>query len=68
MIKLFSAKRFISTNIENVSFTHNRKKTFEKENEEERPIVQTLFIAGCFYNTAKRLKNFQVQIFKYLNI
>ena len=35
-----------------------RKKTLEKENEEERPLFQTLVIVGCLYITAKWLKYF----------
>ena len=35
--------------------TIRRKKTLEKENEEERPIVQTLSLSlNAFKNTAKR--------------
>ena len=35
----------------------------EKEKEEDRPIFQTLFIAGCFYKIAK-LKYLKFQIFE----
>ena len=37
---------------EDTIITINRKKTIKKENEEERPIFQTLFIAGCLKKTA----------------
>ena len=49
---LFAAYSYTSYGEDTVN-TINRKKTIEKENEEERPIFKTLFIAGCLYKTAK---------------
>ena len=53
------------SSIYNSSTVHiNRKKALEKENEEERPLFQTLLIVGCLYITAKRLKYFFSKIFE----
>ena len=35
--------------------TINRKKTLGKENEEERPLFQTLFIVGLLLNHSKKI-------------
>ena len=44
--------------------TINRKKTLGKETKEERPLVQTLFIAGLLFITQQKIQNISETLFQ----
>ena len=67
---ILTSERHVEHPLAGPNTTINRRKTLEKENEEERPIVRTLYITVIAFTTQQvfwNSKKSNTQIFKYLN-